>query len=104
MPGGTASARLLEYAPAGAPLRSAYRRKEFVDFELEVIALRRQRLGRCQHLRGGRTGLAGAAVDIADVGGDLRGAFGGLADIAGDLARRRALLLYGRRDGRCDLG
>src|SRR5437764_9781345 len=71
---------------AVAPLRSAYRREEFVDFELEVIALAGKLLRRGEHLRGGGAGLARAAVDVGDVGGDHGGAFGGFADIARNLA------------------
>ena len=47
---------------------------------------------------------AAPLVDVGDVGGDLGGALGGLLDVAGDLGRRRALLLDRGGDGGGDLG
>ena len=45
--------------------------EEFADLELEPVAFARQRLRRRMNLRGGRSGLAGAALHVGDVGGDL---------------------------------
>src|SRR3954471_13454953 len=100
MPGGTASARFSKLRAAGASLRSAYRREEFVDFGAKMMALGRQRLCRGENLCGGRAGLGGAAIDVGDAGRDLTGALGRLADIAGDLLRCGALLLDRRGDRR----
>ena len=51
MPGGTASAWFSKIRAARELLRGAYRQEEFVDFELEMVALGRQRLRRGENLR-----------------------------------------------------
>ena len=56
-----------------------------------------------EHLRGRRTGFAGAALHVGDIGRDLLGAFGGLLHVAGDFLRRRALLFDRSGNGRGDL-
>src|ERR1700733_9196924 len=66
--------------------------EELADLELEAVAVGRQRLGCRQNLRGGRTGLAGAALHIGDVGGNLLGALRRLLHVAGDFLGRRPLL------------
>src|SRR6266853_1088242 len=60
-----------------AALRRPHRIQELADFELEAVAVAGERLGRGEHLRRGRTGLAGAALHVGDVGGDLLGALSG---------------------------
>src|SRR5450755_3301313 len=77
-----------------------HRIEEFADFELEAVAVAGQRLRRRENLRRGRSGLAGAALHVGDVGGDLLGALGGLLDVAGNLLGRRTLLFHRGRDGR----
>src|SRR3954453_7832442 len=52
---------------AVAPLRSPYRREEFVDFKLEMIAFAGERLRRGENLRRRGAGFAGAAIDVSDV-------------------------------------
>ena len=42
--------------------------EELADLELEAVAFARQRLRRRKNLRGSRTGFAGAALHVADVG------------------------------------
>jgi len=59
--------------------------------------------GGAQHLRGERARLAGRLARPGDVGRDVGGADGRLLDVAGDLLRRRALLLDDGGDGRRDL-
>ena len=51
---------------------------------LEAIAVTRQRLRRREHLRERRSGLAGAALDVDDVVGDLLDALRRLLGVAGD--------------------
>src|SRR3977135_3261809 len=53
----TASERFPKIRAAGAPLRSAHRREEFVDFASQVMAFARERLCRGKNLRRCRTGL-----------------------------------------------
>src|SRR5882724_2364409 len=55
-----------------AASRGAYRGDEFLDLVLERAAFARERLRRAQDLRGCRAGFARAAVDVGDVGRDLR--------------------------------
>src|SRR3977135_1820593 len=50
------------------------RTEELADLALEPAAFAGQRLRRGEHLRGGRSGFAGAALHVGDVGGDLLGA------------------------------
>src|SRR3981081_1846705 len=50
----------------------AHRVQELADLELEPVAVARQRWGRGQHLRGGRSGLAGTALHVGDIGGHDR--------------------------------
>src|SRR4051812_17050927 len=73
------------------------------DFELEAMAVARQRLRRREHLRGGGAGLAGTALHVRNVGGNLLGSAGGLLHVARNFLRRRALLFHGSRDRRGDL-
>ena len=80
-----------------------YRVEELADLELEAVAVAGQRLRRREHLRGGRAGLAGAALHVGDIGRDLLGALRGLLHVAGNFLRRRALLFHRGRDGRGDL-
>src|SRR3979409_2473721 len=72
----------------------SHRVEELADFELEALAVAGQRLCRQENLRGGRTGLAGAALHVGDVGGDLLGAVSRLLDVAGNFLRRRTLLFH----------
>jgi hypothetical protein len=51
-----------------------------------------------------RTGLAGAALYIGDVGGNLLGALGCRLHVAGNLLGGSTLLFHGCRDGGRDLG
>src|ERR1700674_3952973 len=55
------------------------------------------------NLRGGRSGFVSAALHVGDVRTDLRGALGGMLDVAGYLLGRRALLFHRRGNGRGDL-
>src|ERR1700682_2867865 len=68
-------------AASGGPNRT----EEFADLELEAAAVAGQRLRRGEHWRGGRAGLAGAALHVGDVGGDLLGAVGCLLHLARNL-------------------
>jgi hypothetical protein len=76
------------FVSSGGP----YRIEELTDLELEALAVAGQRLCRQENLRGGRTGLAGAALHVGDVGGDLLGALRCLLHVAGNFLRRRTLL------------
>src|ERR1043166_1082812 len=80
--------------PSG-DLSRAYRREEFVDLGLQPLVLVRQELSRREYLRGGRSGVAGAAVDVGDGGRNLGGADRGLLDAAGDFLGGGALFLDG---------
>src|SRR5450756_2533481 len=70
------------------------RAQELADLGPEPVALERQRFRRGEHLRRGRSGLAGATLHVGDVGRDLRGTLGGMLDVAGYFLRRRALLFH----------
>src|ERR1700676_2832698 len=87
-----------EGALSGGPDRV----EELADFALEAVAAAGKRLRRRETLRGGKSGLAGAALHVGDVGRDLHGALSGLLHVAGNLLRRRALLFHRRGDGRGD--
>src|ERR1700682_6610567 len=89
--------------PASALSGRPYRIEELADFELEAVTLARQRLRRRMNLRGGRSGLAGAALHVRDVRGGLRGAFGRMLDVAGYFLACRALLFHRRGNGRGNL-
>ena len=111
-PGPVVQPGRISYAPLGRNRRPArpaalsgrpHRIEELADFELEAVAVAGQRLRRGENLRRGRAGLAGAALHVGDVGGDLLGALRRLLHVAGNLLRRRALLFHRRRDGRGDL-
>src|SRR5882672_9754946 len=80
-----------------------YRIEELADFELETVALTRQRPRRRMNLRGGRSGIAGAALHIGDVRTHFRRALRGLLDVAGYLLGCRTLLFHRRSNGRGDL-
>ena len=87
-------------ASAEADLRRADIRHEAVELGAQAGAFADSVLRRIQHLFRGRAGFGGAAVDLADVGGGgLRALRDGL-DAAGDLLRRRALLLDRARNRR----
>src|SRR3954468_9777496 len=75
------------------PLRGAHRTQELADLKLEPVAFHGQRLRRRQHLRRGRSGLAGAALYVRDIRVDLGGAMRRLLDVAGNLLGRGALFL-----------
>src|SRR5882672_3155278 len=79
-----------------------YRIEELADFELEAVAFDRQRPRRRMNLRGGRSGLAGAALHVGDVRTHLRRALRGLLDVAGYLLGCRTLLFHRRSNGRGD--
>src|SRR5262245_47030424 len=101
-----ASIRFLAHEPQGAaalprtavdprvPLPSprAHRLQEFRDLELEPVALLRHRLRRGEDAAGGNAGLAGAAIDVIDVGSHLRGALRSFLHRLGDAPGGRALL------------
>src|SRR5262249_33276338 len=79
--------------PPGWRLRRPDGGEELFDFDLEMAALVRQRLGRGQHLRRCRAGFRCAAVDVGDVGGHPVGALRRLMDVARDRGGGDALLL-----------
>jgi hypothetical protein len=85
-------------------LRRPHRREELIDLALEVVAVARERLRRGEHLRGGRTGLAGAAIDVGDLGGDLAVPCAARSTLRAISRGRGALLLDRGRDRRGDLG
>src|ERR1035437_24650 len=93
-------AKLRFSALSGRP----YRVEELADLELEPVAVAGQRLRCGKNLRRGRSGLAGAALNVGDVGTHLHRALGCLLHVAGNLLCRRALLFHGCGDGRGDLG
>src|SRR6267378_4807007 len=78
----------------------SYRIEELADFELEAVRVAGQGLRRREHLRRSRSGLAGAALHVGDVGGDLLGAVSGLLDVAGNFLGRRTLLFHRGGNGR----
>jgi hypothetical protein len=69
-----------------------------------VVGAARKRLRRRQYLRGGRTGLTGAALHVSNVRRDLLGALRCLLYVAGNLLGGCALLLHRSRDGGRHLG
>src|SRR5207244_8425661 len=78
-------------AGAGLPLAahgessgSADVGEEGVDFRAQDVGFAAERAGRAQHLAGGRPGLSRGGADTDDVAGNLRGAAGGVLDVAGD--------------------
>src|SRR5674476_1288131 len=66
--------------------------EELAHLELEAVAVTGKRLRRRQYMRRGRARLAGAALHVGDVGGDLLGALGRLLHVTGNLLGRRTLL------------
>src|SRR5262249_7367139 len=78
--------------------------EELLDLALQPAAFVGQRARRAVDLTGGRAGVGCAAIDLADIAGDLRRAHRRLLHVAGDLLRRSALLLDGRGDHRGDIG
>ena len=66
--------------------------QERVDFRAQHVGLAAQCAGRGQHLAGGCSGFGRGGADADDIAGNLRGAAGSVLNVAGDLARRRALL------------
>jgi hypothetical protein len=84
-------------------LSGPYGVEELADLELEAVAVAGQRLRRRENLRRGRSGFAGAALHVGDVGTDLLGALSRLLHVAGNFLRCSTLLLYGCCDGRGDL-
>src|SRR3982074_2969799 len=69
-----------------------------VDFRTQDVGFATERAGRAQHLAGRRSGFSRGGADADDVAGNLAGAAGGVLDVAGDLARRHALLFDRGRD------
>src|SRR6185437_12557130 len=63
------TAELPEIACSGGP----HRGEELAHLGLEPTAVAGQHLRRREHLRGGRSGIAGAALHIGDVSGHLLG-------------------------------
>src|SRR6267143_2059320 len=56
--------------------------EELVDFRAQDVGFLAQRAGRAQHLAGRRSGLSRGGADTDDVAGNLRGAAGGVLDVA----------------------
>src|SRR6267142_4291771 len=81
--------------PCGLNLRSPNVGEERVDFRTQHVGFAAQLAGRAQHLAGSRSGLRRGGRDADDVAGNLGGAASGVLDVAGDLARRGALLFDG---------
>src|SRR6266852_6781200 len=67
--------------------------EEAVDVAAQGLRLLAELLGRGEDLVGGAAGLGGRLVDADDVARHLAGALRRFLHIAGDLPRRRALLL-----------
>src|ERR1700676_4534844 len=80
------------------PLCSPDIAEEGVDFRTQDVGFAAQRAGRAQHLAGGRSGFGRGGADADNVAGNLAGAAGGVLNVAGDLACRRALLFARRRN------
>src|SRR5665213_163811 len=77
--------------------------QERIDFRAQDVGFAAQRAGCGQHLAGGCSGFSRGGADADDIAGNLRGAAGRVLNVAGDLARRRALLLDGGGDRGGDL-
>src|SRR5256885_10799863 len=77
--------------------------EEGADIGAQGLRLFAEFLGRGEDLARRRAGLRRRLVDADDVARDLTGALRGLLDVAGDLLRRRALLLDRRGDRGGDL-
>ncbi len=74
------------------------------DLGLEAMTFLRQRLRGGVHVGRGRAGLAGAAADVGDMGGDFGRAGGGMLHVAGDFPGGGALLFDRGRNRGGDIG
>src|ERR1700754_397506 len=67
-------------------------REEFLDLAPEMIALPKERARQRMHMGRRGAGIGGAAVDVGDAAGHLRGALRRPLNTARDFLRRSALL------------
>src|SRR6478735_5991639 len=72
--------------------------EELLDLGLQMQALARQVLGRCEHAVRGLAGLVGALRRVADIDGDISRSARRRANALRDVLRRPALLLDRRRN------